>query len=450
MRKGLISMSLKEVDRLKLLERIKAGEMTQSEARKQIGISKRQMIRVCEKFRKHGPASVISMKRGKPSNHRLSDGFRGEVLHEIETKYRDFGPTLAHEKLREIHGFKIGLESVRQIMVAAGLWKAKSRKRVKPHQMRTRRPQRGELIQIDGSPHDWFEGRAPRCCLLLAIDDATGEVMAARFVEVECTEGYFDLMRDYINRHGRPQALYSDKHGIFRINAKDPQSGTGDTQFSRAMKELGVKIICANTPQAKGRVERMNQTMQDRLVKEMRLAGVFGIEAGNAFLIQYLPILNGKYAVTPASPVDAHRRELPTEAQLDLIFSTQTMRKFSKSLELQYNNVTYQAQVKTPSYAMRGASVMVCEREEMITLIYKGKSLEYTTFKKQNKTQEIVSSKDIDFKFDGRCLGVKPKDTHPWKQNYPARPDFVKKEHLSTARERQFDSCRSTAFHGRV
>jgi hypothetical protein len=330
-------MSLKEVDRLKVLEQIKAKEISQKMGAIKIGIGKRQIIRIYKEFERHGPASVVSRKRGKVSNRRFSVVLRDEILRIIRERYSDFGPTLAHEKLREVHDFRIGVESVRQLMIGSGLWHPKQRRKIKPHQMRARRSCRGELIQIDGSPHDWFEGRSAPCCLLLAIDDATGEVMAARFVGAECTEGYFNLMEDYISHHGRPVALYSDKHGIFRVNAKEAESGTGETQFGRAMRELFIEIICANSPQAKGRVERMNQTMQDRLIKEMRLSGINSMEEGNAFLPAYLKILKDKFALAPASPIDAHRAGLPLQETLDLIFSTQSVRKLSKSLELQYN-----------------------------------------------------------------------------------------------------------------
>jgi len=419
-------MSLKEVDRLRILERVGRKELTQKEGAKLIGIGKRQMIRVCQEFKEHGPLSVISAKRGMPSNRRLPDAVRDGVTSIIRAQYHDFGPTLAHEKLTDEHSMIIGVESVRQLMIEGGLWKAKSRKRIDPHQMRVRRSQRGELIQIDGSPHAWFEKRGPLCCLLVAIDDATGEVMSARFVSAECTEGYFDLMEDYFKRHGRPLALYSDKHGIFRVNAVEAASGTGETQFGRGMRELAIEIICANTPQAKGRVERMNQTLQDRLVKEMRLCGISDMEAGNAFLPGFLRKLNKKFAVVAASPIDAHRSEQPSTANLHMILSTQTVRKLSKSLELQYHNVTYQIQVKTPSYALRGASVRVCERKGIVTLLYKGKILAYTTFDKRNQVQEIVSSKEINERFDRRSLGNKPKNSHPWKANYPAKPEAAK------------------------
>lgn len=419
MTRDQIIMSLKEVDKLGIIQKIEGKKINQKEGAKRLGITERQMRRLCKNFRQHGASSIASKKRGQPSNRRISNPIREAILKAIRENYADFGPTLAHEKLTEIHELKIGVETVRKLMIEAGLWKPRARKRMKVHQMRTRRPQRGELIQIDGSPHDWFEGRADKCCLLIAIDDATGEVMAAHFVKNESAEGYFELMESYLKQHGRPIALYSDRHGIFRVNTKEAQSGTGETQFSRAMKELGIEIICANSPQAKGRVERMNSTLQDRLIKEMRLQNVSGIAAGNEFLPLFFKKFNLKFTVPPASTVDAHRAEIPSTEILERIFSFQATRKASKSLEIQYNNIGYQIQAKTPSYTMRGASIQVYERKGNITLLYKGRELPYSILDKKNKTQEIVSSKDINQKFDQRSLGNKPKDNHPWKKNYP-------------------------------
>lgn len=187
-------MSIKELDRLKVLQDISNKRLKQNEGAKRLGVTTRHMRRLCKDFRKHGPACVASKKRGKISNRQLPDTIRDTILKIIKEKYHDFGPTLAHEKLTEVHEVKVGLESVRQLMISSGLWKQRSRRSINPHQMRTRRPQRGELIQIDGSPHQWFEERGEYCCLLVAIDDATGEVMAARFVRTETTEGYFDLI----------------------------------------------------------------------------------------------------------------------------------------------------------------------------------------------------------------------------------------------------------------
>jgi hypothetical protein len=218
----------------------------------------------------------------------LSDGFacRSDCI--IRERYSDFGPTLAAEKLAELHGIDLARETVRQWMLAAGLWKDR-RARLRPvHQPRYRRDCVGELVQIDGSEHWWFEGRGPQCTLLVYIDDATSRLMHLQFVESESTFDYFAATRAYLERHGKPVAFYSDKHGVFRVNKKDAVGGDGMTQFGRALHALNIDIICANSSQAKGRVERANGTLQDRLVKEMRLCGIDTIAAGNAFLPAFI------------------------------------------------------------------------------------------------------------------------------------------------------------------
>ena len=192
----------------------------------------------------------------------------------IYRQYPDFGPTLAHEKLTEKHGLDLSRETVRQLMITEGLWKPKKAKKLVVHQMRERRACLGELVQIDGSPHPWFEERGPTCNLLVYIDDATGRLMELYFTPGETTFSYFAATERYLARFGKPVAFYSDKNSIFKVNIKNALTGTGMTQFGRAMKELDIKIICANTPQVKGRVERAIQILQDRLVKEMRLRDI--------------------------------------------------------------------------------------------------------------------------------------------------------------------------------
>lgn len=221
-----------------------------------------------------------------PSNNRVSEAVRSEVIGLIESNYHDFSPTLAHEKLTEVHGVCISRESVRQLMMGAFIWKGKARKRGRPvQQMRERGPCFGELVQIDGSPHDWFQDKGPHCCLIVFIHDATSKIITLRFVEVECTQGYFDCIADHLAQYGRPLAYYSDRHSIFRVNLPESKSSTGYTQVSRACEELGIELICANSAQAKGRVERANGILQDRLIKELRLAKIDSIEAANAYCL---------------------------------------------------------------------------------------------------------------------------------------------------------------------
>ncbi len=359
----LLTMSKKELTRLEVMQRLAEKRLKQREAAEQLGVSVRHLKRLLRTYRQAGAAGLVSKRRGRTSNNHLGVKVRKQAVQFIRKRYADFGPTLAHEKLTEIHGLQLSVESVRQLMVAAELWKPRRAKRARVHQMRTRRACFGELVQIDGSPFDWFEGRAPACSLLVFIDDATGRLLELYFTPQESFFSYCAALRRYFARHSKPLAFYSDKHGIFHVNAKNAVSGTGLTQFGRALQELDIQSICANTPQAKGRVERANQTLQDRLVKEMRLQSVSGLEAGNAFTPQFMDDFNQRFAVVPADPRDAHRPLLPTDV-LDRIFTRQDTRTLSKNLTLQYNKVVYQIQTARPGYALRNARVTVYEQAD--------------------------------------------------------------------------------------
>jgi hypothetical protein len=223
----------------------------------------------------------------------------------VRESYADFGPTLAAEMLAERHGLTVSRETLRKWMSEAGLWLPKAQRR-SFHQPRRRRERYGELIQIDGSDHRWFEDRGPPCTLLVFVDDATSRLMQMRFVPSESTFAYFEALELYLEAHGRPVAFYADKHSVFRTAKPSPQM-SGMTQFGRALSELNIEILCANSSQAKGRVERANRTLQDRLVKELRLAGVETIAAGNAFLPGFMARHNARFAKVPARPDDLHR-----------------------------------------------------------------------------------------------------------------------------------------------
>ena len=365
-----------------------------------------------------GAERLISKRRGRASNNRLAPEVVIQARDLIYKCYTDFGPTLAHEKLTEIHGLKISRESVRGLMIAEGLWKPKKLKRPPVHQMRERRACFGELVQIDGSPHAWFEERGPKCTLLVFIDDATGQLGELLFVELETFFGYCEAVRHYVERYGKPVAFYSDKHGIFKVNQRRPLGlSSGLTQFGRAMQELDIKILCANTPQAKGRVERANQTLQDRLVKELRLRSISDMQSANAYLPEFLEDFNNRFAVVPRSNHDAHRPLLPTE-NLDLILCHKETRTLTKNLTVQYNNVIYQIQTQRPTYALRHAKVIVCENAQGdVMILYNSKPLEYTLYHKPVRQAEVVSSKSIDAHLNKKPRKPhKPAPDHPWRQ----------------------------------
>ena len=303
---GLIAMSERDLQRIEILSKVVAGRMTTVSAAHVLDLSERQVRRLLERIRTGGAASIRHKAIGRPSNNRISDGVRDYAMTLVRERYADFGPTLATEKLAERDGLRVSRETVRSWMTDAGLWLSRKQRRTF-HQPRLRREAYGELVQIDGSEHRWFEDRGPSCSLLVFVDDATGRLMQLRFVRSESAFSYFEALELYLKRHGAPVAFYSDKHSVFRVAKKDARGGQGMTQFGRALCELNIEILCANSSQAKGRVERMNRTLQDRLVKELRLSGIDSMEAGNAFLPVFIEDYNARFAIVPARPDDLHR-----------------------------------------------------------------------------------------------------------------------------------------------
>ena len=413
-------MSQRECDYLEVIHKVTGKVLRQKEGAEQLGLSTRQLRRLQRLYQAHGAEGLVSKHRGKVSNNRLRLALRSSVLELMRTRYQGFGPTFAHEYLTERDGLKLSVESLRKLMVAEGLWRGKLRKAVTVHQQRERRDCFGELVQIDGSPHDWFEGRAPKCCLLVFIDDATSQILWLHFVEEETTEAYFTALKGYLSLYGRPLEFYSDRDSIFRVNAPESASGSGHTQFSRVMRELDIKLTCANSPQAKGRVERANQTMQDRLVKALRLEKISDIQTANAFLSEFRKDHNKRFAVTAASTVDAHRKKIPEPHVLTLMLSHQCFRTVSKNLEISYHNVIYQIQLNNPGHRLRNALITVCDHQGEITLLYNQKALAYKIFDKKNQPTQITPAKQINSLKKARTY--KPRPDHPWKGNYPLPP----------------------------
>jgi len=438
MKAELLHMSHQEQSRLEVMRLYIDGHIKQKEAARRMGLSTRQVRRLAREYRMRGCHALIHGGRGKESNRKIRDKVKQQILSLVRKHYPDFGPTFAAEKLAENHGLTVSHETLRQWMIADGLWHPRQKKQAVFHPMRERRPRVGELVQIDGSPHDWFEGRAPKCTLIVFIDDATSQLLDLQFYPAETTQAYMDSLKRYLKCHGRPVALYSDRHGVFTVNAKDAQSGEQLTQFGRALKTLDIESIPANSPQAKGRVERANQTLQDRLVKEMRLAGIRSMEEGNTFLEQYMEKHNQKFAVQPADQLDAHRPVLHDEQELGLIFSIHHKRKLSRNLSLQYNNTVYQLNIKGIGYAMRGAMVTVCESfDGTVTLLYNGKEQLYTTYKRGEKPQPVADDKTINQAVDQAIFkqkaNHKPRPDHPWRK--PCLPQKQKRTLLNCRKE---------------
>jgi len=298
-------MSERDLRRIEVLSDVRAGRRTVAAAAAVLSISERQAYRLLARYDADGGGGLIHKARGRTSNRSRNEGIRKYAVELVKTRYADFGPTLATEVLLDRHQLQIGRETLRRWMMAEGVWLSRKQRR-SFHQPRLRRECRGELVQIDGSEHRWFEDRGDRCTLLVFIDDATSSLMQLRFVSGESTGSYFEALQGYLATHGCPVAFYSDKHSVFRIN-RDAQGGAGMTQFGRALAELNIEIICANSSPAKGRVERANRTLQDRLVKELRLENVCDMDTGNAFLPGFLTRFNERFALHAAKPQNLHR-----------------------------------------------------------------------------------------------------------------------------------------------
>lgn len=412
-------MSQKEVKRAQVLDLLKEDKISQKEASKRMGVHTRHVRRLAKRYQAHGLAALVSKKRGHPSNRRLDDVTRTTVIELVGRHYRDFGPTLACEKLAELHNLHLSVESTRQLMIGAGHWKSRKGSTACTHPMRFRRPRFGELIQIDGSPHDWFEGRSASCTLLVFIDDATGKLTQLRFMPTETTLGYLRVLHDHIRAHGVPVALYSDKHSIFRINAPnaDPEA---ETQFARAARELGIESIHAHSPQAKGRVERANQTLQDRLVKEMRLAGINDMDAANVWLPGYIEDYNRRFAVQPKEASNAHLAYLGSPDELARILSVQVTRTLSKNLSCQLDNQLLQVATTGIGLGLRGAKVTVHEHfDGRCELFWQKRKLGYSVMDKPLRQAPPADGKMVNARVDTamarRNIGHKPAAKHPWR-----------------------------------
>lgn len=393
----VLAMSYGELSRLDTLMRVEREELRVEDAAALLGLKRRQVFRLLERLRMEGASGLVSRKRGKPSNRRHSDALREKIVAIVREHYHDFGPTLAREYLIEHHGITVACETLRQLMIAAGLWKDRDARRPRPYQPRYRRDCRGELIQLDGSKHWWFEDRGPQASLLVFIDDATSELMELKMAVSENTFAYMDAMTEYIEHHGKPVALYSDKHGVFRNN-NATANGDGMTHFGRAMEALNIETICAHSPQAKGRVERANGTLQDRLVKAMRLEGISTIEQANAFLPGYMARHNQRFAKVAFDPRDLHRPLAPHEdLRAEMVWREQRM--VTRALTLHYNKALFILEPTDISRPLAGKRVDVCEYPDGRLEIRHGEHiLPYRLFDKIRQVNQaaIVDNKQLD------------------------------------------------------
>ena len=417
--RGLLLMNQRDIDRNDVIKRTCEGELKQSQAAKRLHLSTRQVKRLCRRYRLDKTAGIISKRRGKPSNRKIKDETILKIIALASSVYSRFGPTLMSEKLLERDEIKIGKEALRQLLIKEGLWKTKREKIKTTHQQRERRSCFGELVQIDGSPHDWFEGRGPKCCLIVFIDDATSELLYLCFEKAETTFGYFRGLFHMMQNYGFPLGLYSDRHGIFRVNIGD--NPEAQSQFGRACDQLNIVLINANSPQAKGRVERANKTLQDRLTKELRLENISDIESANRYLEEkYRGDHNKRFAVKAREDESAFIKSTLTSEEVMKIISEQHERKVSKNLEFSFDSKTYQIQNEGKGRRLQKATVIVCETlDNEINVFYKTKKLEYKVFERTKKRPSIVDAKSLNEILDSRFKSqrvVKPSKAHPWRR----------------------------------
>jgi transposase len=408
--KWTIAMTQEELKRKTIIEQAVDKRILQREGAKKLGISERQFCRIISRYRAQGDAGLISGHRGKPSNHRLPESHRKQIAAYISDPIFDgFGPTLLNEKLREDKGITICKETLRQIMIEEGKHQPKVKRKKEPHPPRDRRCRRGELVQIDGSYHAWLEERGAKACLMLFVDDATSAVLAAEFVDQESFFAYGSLCKTYFKAAGIPVAFYSDKFSVFRANASRSIQKEAVTQFNRALGALGVELICANSPQAKGRVERANQTFQDRLVKEMRLRHIDNYQDANVFLPEFVTFYNQRFTVLPRSAGDVHA---PLDASLDLdfLFSIHDTRTITKDLQIHFNTVAYQIVTRRPPQNLSGREVLIVQGPDGVVSAYLNhEKLTLKIFHKQSKPPRVAYSKSLDPQI------YTPPVDHPWR-----------------------------------
>ncbi|UWU30361.1 ISNCY family transposase (plasmid) [Rhizobium sp. WSM1274] len=382
---GLITMSERDLQRIEILSKVIAGRMTMVSASHVLDLSTRQVRRLLERINTGGAASIRHKAIGRPSNNRISDGVRDYAVTLVRECYADFGPTLAAEKLAELDGLTVSRETLRQWMTEAGLWLSRKQRRTF-HQPRLRREAYGELVQIDGSEHRWFEDRGDPCSLLVFVDDATGKLMQLRFVRSESAFSYFEALAFYLKHHGAPIAFYSDKHSVFRVAKKDAKGGQGMTQFGRALCELNIEILCANSSQAKGRVERMNRTLQDRLVKELRLAGISGMDDGNAFLSGFIERYNARFAIVPTRPDNLHRPMNLASDRLKDILCKREQRYVGAQLTFSFERKRIMLEETEVTRGLAGRYVETyAYADGRLDVRWKGHSLPYRTFDKDQR-----------------------------------------------------------------
>jgi hypothetical protein len=403
-----ITMSKKEREQLVVFQKIKNKEITQAEASLQLEVTERWVRKKFKRYLELGDIGLVHKSRNRKSNRRWAEDEKKLTIDLLKSEWHGFGPTFTAEKLLEQKNIKVSKETVRKAMIQAGLWDAK-KKKIKHRKYRERRSVIGLLVQLDGSPHDWFEGRGPRCTLLVFIDDATSKILWLEFAESESIKGVMQATKNYISRFGRPHEFYVDFGSVFSVNLNNPERDK-KTQWERAMKELFIKVGHAHSPQAKGRVERANGTLQDRLVKEMRLAGISSIETANKFLCEsdFISNHNKRFAIVPAKKGNAHR---PINTfNLDDIFCIKEERILGNDYTISYKKCLLQLSSEQPAIIRPKNSITVkTYLDGSVKLSIRNINLEFKEINKYGQRQ-IERTKIVK-----ECIYRKPsKNSYRW------------------------------------
>lgn len=415
MAQKLIIMSETEIARYDIIKKLLDKKFKNNQAAKLLDLSVRQIKRLKKAVKEKGAEGLIHKNRGRDSNRKIDSKTIAKAEKYLKEKYSDFKPTFAAEKLEENHQIKLSKEKVRQLMASINLWQIKPRKSTSQyHSWRPRKEAYGEMQQFDGSYHKWFEDRAEENCLLLSIDDATGKVTHAKFDENEGTKAVFKFWLEYFGRSGLPMSIYLDKFSTYKINHPSAVDNRElMTQFQRAMKQVNVRLISAHSPEAKGRVERVFKTLQDRLVKELRLAGISANKEANAFLKEYLPKFNEQFAVAPRSQNDLHKKlSQELKEKLPQIFSIQSLRKVNNDYTIIFKTRFFQLAEVQPTTVYKKDVVMIEEYlNGEVKVCFKGHSLNYKDLPERPKKQKVLLPALTRTKYSW-----KPPANHPWRQ----------------------------------
>lgn len=418
--KTLITMTNQEITRYETIKNLIAGNINGSDASIQTGLSVRQIRRLKKRVKEQGAKGIVHKNRGRNSNRKTNSKTKGLVVSHIKRNYYDFGPALAQEKLEERNNIKLSIPTVRNIMIEAGIWQTRKLKPKEFHAWRERKECFGEMIQFDGSYHDWFENEE-KYCLLGGVDDATGKVEAG-FYPNEGVFSVFEYWKRYLKKHGKPASIYLDRYSTYKVN--NGSSLKKLTQFQGAMKHLDIKVIHAHSPQAKGRIERMFKTFQDRLVKEMRLKNIKDPKDANKFLEKvFLPRFNSKFNVVPKREKDLHRKLNESERkELESIFSIKDYATINNDYTIKRKGIWYQLEKDQPLKVYPGNDILIEKRTN--GEIYFRKNEQYLNYRTlPQRPSKMIMQLSEEQKSRITYVAKVPPQNHPWR-----KPFFFKRK----------------------